>query len=52
MAAERFWGRGSKRRLEQIRWKRWEVMHAVIMMLLMGAFALWVGIWVATHHFD
>ncbi|MFZ0274408.1 MAG: hypothetical protein WB524_17815 [Acidobacteriaceae bacterium] len=52
MAEERFWGRGSKRRLERIRWKRWEIVHAVILTLLMGAFGLWVGIWIATHHFD
>ncbi len=44
--------RGSKRRLAEIRWKRWEIVHALILAALMTAFALWVGIWIATHHFD
>jgi len=44
--------RGSKRRLAQIRWKRSEIIHAVILAVLMTAFGLWVGIWIATHHFE
>jgi hypothetical protein len=44
--------RGSKRRVAQIRWKRREVIHAFILIALMTAFSLWVGIWIATHHFD
>jgi hypothetical protein len=52
MAEVHTWGRGSKRRIAQIRWKRWEIMHAVILVLLMTAFGLWVGIWIATTHFD
>jgi len=52
MAAENLWKEGSKRRVEQIRWKRWEIVHAIILALLMGGFGLWVGIWIATHHFD
>jgi hypothetical protein len=43
--------RGSKRRLAQIRWKRREIVHAFILAALMAAFCLWVGIWIATHHF-
>jgi hypothetical protein len=52
MGAMHLWKRGSKRRVEQIRWKRWEIIHAVILSLLMAGFGLWVGIWIATHHFD
>lgn len=52
MAEVRFWNRGNKRRVAQIRWKRWEVIHALILTLLMSAFGLLVGIWIATHHFD
>jgi hypothetical protein len=44
--------RGSRRRIAQIRWKRWEVIHAFILLLLMMAFSIWVGIWIATHNFD
>ena len=43
---------GSKRRVAQIRWKRSEIIHAVILAVLMTAFCLWVGIWIATHHFE
>jgi hypothetical protein len=52
MAAGHVWKRGNKRRVAQIRWKRWEIVHAVILSLLMTAFSLWVGLWLATHHFD
>jgi hypothetical protein len=44
--------RGSKRRLTQIRWKRREIVHALILGALMAAFGLWVGLWIATHHFE
>ena len=52
MAREIVWKRGSRRRVAQIRWKRWELIHALILSLLLSAFGLWVGIWIATHHFD
>jgi hypothetical protein len=52
MADVHLWKRGNKRRVEQIRWKRWEIVHAVILTLVMAAFGLWVGIWIATNHFD
>jgi len=52
MADLPLWGRGSKRRIAQIRWKGWELIHAAILALLMTGFGLWVGIWIATHHFD
>jgi hypothetical protein len=52
MAEVHLWRRGNKRRVAQIRWKRWEIVHALILTLLMAAFGLWVGIWIATHHFD
>jgi hypothetical protein len=41
--------RGGKR-VPQIRWKRREIIHAFILIVLMIAFCLWVGIWIATHH--
>jgi hypothetical protein len=52
MAAMHLWKRGSKRRIAQIRWTRWGIIHALILTLVMAAFALWVGIWIATTHFD
>jgi hypothetical protein len=54
MAGISLWkpGAGSKRRIAQIRWKRWEIIHALLLALLMTAFSIGVGIWIATHHFD
>jgi len=52
MAAMNLWKRGSKRRVAQIRWKRWEIVHAILLTLSMLGFCLWIGWWVATHHFD
>lgn len=43
---------GSRKRIAQIRWKRWEILHAAILCLAMTVFSLWVGFWIATHHFD
>lgn len=44
--------RGNKRHVAQIRWKRWEIAHAVILFLLMTAFCIWIAFWLATHNFD
>jgi hypothetical protein len=52
MGPMHLWKSGSKRRVEQIRWKRSEIIHAVILSLLMTGFGFWVGVWIATHHFD
>lgn len=45
-------GSGSRRRLARIRWKRWEIVHGLLLLVLMVAFSIWVGIWIATHHFE
>lgn len=52
MAAVNLWRRGSKRRVAQVRWTRREIVHALVLLLVMMAFSFWVGVWVATHHFD
>jgi hypothetical protein len=54
MAGVNLWrpGSGSKRRVARIRWKRREIVQAFVLFLLMTAFSFWVGMWVATHHFD
>ena len=52
MAAVNLWKRGSKRRVGQVRRTRWEILHALALALLMLGFSFWVGVWVATHHFD
>lgn len=43
-------GSGSRRRLERIRWKRWELVHAWVLIVLMTAFSACLAIWIAMHH--
>lgn len=43
---------GSRRRIARIRWKRAEIIHAIILFLVMAAFCICMGIWIATHRFD
>jgi len=45
-------GAGNRNRIARIRWKRREIVHAILLVLLMAAFALWIGIWIGTHKFD
>lgn len=45
-------GKGSKRRVQQIHWKRREVVHVGVLFLLMAAFSVWLGLWIYAHHFD
>ena len=43
---------GSRKRIAQIRWTRWEILHAIALFLIMTAFCIWIGLWIATHDFD
>ena len=45
-------GAGNRKRMAQIRWRRREIVHALLLLLLMVAFSLCVGIWIAMHKFD
>ena len=38
-------GKGSKRRIAQIKWKRREIVHAVILFLLLAVLSIWIAIW-------
>ncbi|HKR27618.1 MAG TPA: hypothetical protein VJS11_09185 [Acidobacteriaceae bacterium] len=44
--------RGNRKQLARIRWKRSEIVHAIVLFLLLTVFTIWVGIWIATHPFD
>ena len=44
--------RGGNKRISQIRWKRREIVHILILIAPMIALCSWVAIWIATHHFD
>ena len=52
MSAEKILGRGTKRRIARIRWKRWEVFHAVVLFVLMAIFSVFLAVWFEVHHFD
>ena len=52
MRAGKILGRGTKRSLARIRWTRREVIHAVILSLLLLAFAIYLAVWFELHHFD
>jgi hypothetical protein len=45
-------GKGSKRRVAQIRWKRWEIVHAVILFLLLAILSVWLAVWFEMQHLD
>ncbi|MBT9330599.1 hypothetical protein [Paracidobacterium acidisoli] len=43
---------GSRKRLRQIRWKRPEIIHALLLALVLAAFCTWLVWWVQKLHFD
>ena len=45
-------GKGSKRRISRIRWKRSEIFHAALLLVLMTIFCWWLALWLQYHHFD
>jgi hypothetical protein len=45
-------GKGTKRRIASIRWKRWEIVHAVILFVLLAVFSVWLAVWFEMQHFD
>jgi hypothetical protein len=45
-------GKGSKRRIAQIKWRRREIVHAVILFLLLAILAVWLAVWFEMQHLD
>ena len=45
-------GKGSKRRIRQVRWTRREIISAAFFLLIALVFCVFVGLWVIFHHFD
>lgn len=50
--SERKYLKGSKRRVAEVRWRRGEIIHAIILVVVMTAFCIWLAIWLNTHTFD
>jgi type II secretory pathway component PulL len=45
-------GRGSKRRIRQIRWKRKQVVSLIVLMLLALVVTAYIAVWYEFHHTD
>jgi hypothetical protein len=45
-------GKGNKRRVARIRWKRWEIAHAIILFVLLAIFSVWLAVWFEMQHLD
>jgi hypothetical protein len=44
--------RGSRGRISEIRWKRREMVHAILLAVVMVAFSVLLILWVNGHRFD
>ena len=47
-----FQGKGSKRRVRQVRWKRSEIIKLILIAVAIAVFSVWLALWVASHDFD
>jgi hypothetical protein len=45
-------GKGNKRRVRQIRWKRSEIVSAILLTLAITILGVYLALWLATHPFD
>jgi hypothetical protein len=45
-------GKGNKRRIAQIKWKRWEIVHAIVLFLLLAILSVWLAVWFEMQHLD
>jgi len=45
-------GKGNKRRIARIKWKRWQIIHAVLLFLLLTIFSVWLAVWFEMQHLD
>ena len=52
MSRAMYFDRGSKRRVGRIRWKRFDVVTAILFALGMTAFSIYVALWMMSHPFD
>jgi hypothetical protein len=52
MSRAMYFDRGSKRRVQQIRWKVFEVATAILFALGVTAFSVYIALWMVSHPFD
>jgi hypothetical protein len=48
----RLLGKGNKRRVQQVRWKRLEILHAILLLIVVSVLVILVTIWFEGHNFD
>jgi hypothetical protein len=42
----------NKKRIARIRWKRWEIIHALILFILLAILGVWLAVWFEMQHLD
>ena len=52
MSGQRNLDKGNKRRIRQIRWKRSEIVSAILFTIVMTLLCVYLALWLATHPFD
>jgi hypothetical protein len=52
MSRAMYFDRGSKRRVQRIRWKPFEVATAILFALGLTGFSIYVAVWMLSHPFD
>jgi hypothetical protein len=52
MARAMYFDRGSKRRVQRIRWKPLEVVTAILFAMVVTALSIYVALWMLGHSFD
>lgn len=49
MSKSKVLGRGSKKRVRQIRWTRYESLHAVLLLITGAALSIYIVLWLQRH---
>jgi len=45
-------GKGSKRKVREVRWRRTEVISAILLMLVLAGETICIALWLMGHTFD
>jgi hypothetical protein len=45
-------GKGSKRKVRQVRWTRAEMVSAILLLLVLAGETICIALWLTGHHFD
>ena len=52
MSKQFYGGRGSKRKVRLIRWKRREIISLIFLLIVMSILAVSIAVWFEAHHTD